>query len=226
MRKLTFLLVLAVLGVILAGCGSPPPLVSEKYLADTSIISQDPCGPPCFAGITVGETTFADALSKIKANTTAFKDVQSQDDPPQAAWSDAVNGEACCQMTADKNTGLVDAILLRLAPKITIKDVIAKYGEPEYVSVLGQDYSADETAVGLIYPKIGNVLWVMPGNGSSTLDENDPVVIALYFAPNTIQDLLSTATLMKWTGYESVSFYRTATPIVTPIPTTTPTPAP
>ncbi|HRE47810.1 MAG TPA: hypothetical protein PLD47_08795 [Aggregatilineales bacterium] len=226
MRTLSILLALIVMGTILAGCGSQPPLKSVDYLDDLSLISDDPCAAPCFAEIIPGKTTFADAVAKVEANKTRFKDLQKQDNPPQAAWADGskANGQACCQVTANANTGLVDAILIRIAPNVTVKQILAKYGDPEYVSVVQQDYSSDEAVIGLVYPKTGNVLWVMPGNGSSDLDENDPIVLALYFDPAAFGDLLDTATLSKWEGFKTLAAYRAATPIVTPKPTLTATP--
>ena len=61
-------------------------------------------------------------------------------------------------MTADQRTGIVDAILLRVAPAMTVDEIIQKLGEPPYVSVLTADYSATETALGLVYPETGNVI--------------------------------------------------------------------
>src|SRR4051794_7270085 len=111
MRKpVSLILFFAVLSIVVSACGTPPPLKSDKYLSDNSLISQDPCGPPCFRGITVGQTTYTDALTKIKADTT-FTSVQTEDNPPRAAWNTAA-GEACCQIVANKDTGLIDAIVV------------------------------------------------------------------------------------------------------------------
>jgi hypothetical protein len=220
MKRLFLPAVLFFVGLLLAGCGSPPPLVSDRYLNDSSLITGNPCSAPCFQDITVGKTTFADALTLIR-NNALFKDVQSQDNPPQAAWN-AANGEQCCQMTANAQTGIVDALLIRVAPVMTVGEVIAKYGEPPYVSVLPQDYSETETALGLIYPEQGNVLWVMPGNAQSTLEATDPVVIVLYLNPAEFDRLLETAQLNGWLGYVSVAEYRAAPPILTPRVTPTP----
>src|SRR3954471_19155346 len=55
--------VFIVVSLFVSACGSPPPLKSDKYLGDTSLVSGDAsCAPPCFRGITVGKTTFSDAL--------------------------------------------------------------------------------------------------------------------------------------------------------------------
>jgi hypothetical protein len=224
LRRATLPSLFVVVALILAGCGTPPPLVSNKYLNTRSLIGggTDPnCAIACFEGIKLGETTFADALSKVRADTVNFSNVQSQDSPPQAAWA-TKDGEACCQLTGDADTGLVDAILLRVAPVMTVGEVVAKLGEPKYVSVLPQDYSESETALGLVYPEQGNVVWVMPGNAQSSIDASDPVVIVLYLDPKKFPELLDTAILQGWTGYGPYATYKAATPVVTPRITLTP----
>ncbi len=226
MRKVSLVIVLMFVGAVLAGCSAPPPLKSDKYLNDRSLVLGEPCAPPCFQGITVGQTTFVDAVSKAKENKL-FSNVQSQEKtdqaPAQAAWA-TVGGESCCQITADPATGLVDAILVRVAPVMTLQEVIAKYGDPAYVSVLSNDYSPTEVAMGLIYPKSGNIIWVMPGDANSTVDENDPVVVVLYLKPESFTQLLDTATLQGWDGYKSYQKYKTNTPALTPRVTLTPKP--
>jgi hypothetical protein len=68
MKRLFLPAVLIFTGLLLAGCGSPPPLVSDRYLNDSSLITGNPCSAPCFQDITVGKTTFADALTLIRNN--------------------------------------------------------------------------------------------------------------------------------------------------------------
>lgn len=221
MRKaFTILALLVVASLALAACSPPPPLKSDKYLKDQSIISLNPCGPPCFQGITVGQTTYSDALAKIKASSL-FSNVQTQEEqgkPAQAAWSTA-GGEACCQMTAN-DKGIVNALLLKLTPDVTAGQLIEKYGKPDYVT--GVDYSSSEVALALIYQKTGTVAWVAPGDPNSTLKESDPVVVALYLNPLDFTTLLDTATLQGWNGFLPYQTYKNATPIVTPRVTVTP----
>src|SRR5579864_3938971 len=163
-RKTSVLLVLLIVASLtLSACSPPPPLVSDKYLNDSSLISATPCGPPCFQNITIGQTTFSAAVTALKANTL-FSNVQSQDSPPQADWATA-GGEACCQLTAD-DKGVVNALLVKLSPGVTAKQVIDKYGPPTYVT--GVDYSSTEVALALIFPKLGLIAWVTPGDATST----------------------------------------------------------
>src|SRR5262249_36830838 len=93
MKKASVLITaFCILAVFVAACGAPPPLKSDKYLNDTSLIATEDaeCGSPCFHGIIPGKTTFADALSKVKADS-AFTNVQSNDNPPSAGWSVATS---------------------------------------------------------------------------------------------------------------------------------------
>lgn len=197
------------------------PLKSDKYLNDTSVISGDPCGPPCFANITVGKTKFNDAVTTIKSNK-AFANVVTQQSPVQAAWTTAA-GEQCCQMSAD-DTGTVSAVLLRLAPNVTAKQLLDKFGNPTYITEV--DYSAAEVAVALIFPKVGLVAWVTPGDANSALTPDSPLVVALYLAQDQFNKLIAGATLQGWDGYKPYAAYKASPAIVTPLPAPTVPPQP
>lgn len=216
MKKALLPVVLIVVGLILAGCGSPPSLRSDKYLDDQSFLTKNPCGSPCFQGITLGETTYADAVTKIK-NNPMFGGFQTESSP-QAAWK-TKDGEVCCQMQAN-DKGIVTNLLLRVAPKMTTKQIVDAFGPPQYT--LPQDYTDDEVALGLVYPKMGNVVWVVPGKPDSTLTENSPVVLILYVDPKSFDDAIAVATLQGWAGYKDYKAYKQFTPVVTPRVTLTP----
>jgi hypothetical protein len=218
MRKpVSLILFLAVLSIVVSACGTPPPLKSDKYLDDNSLITENPCGPPCFRGITVGQTTYTDALTKIQGDT-AFTGITKDENPSRAAWT-TTGGEACCQIVASAE-GLIDAIVIKLAPKITVKQLIEKYKDPTYVTPV--DYSAEESALALIWPDKGMVIWVLTGDANSSLDESDPVVASIYLNPASFPELLKTATLQGWNGYQAYNAYKTQTPVVTPAITATP----
>jgi hypothetical protein len=222
-RPLMGMAALLLLSVMLAGCaGAPAPLVSAKYLEETSLASGQPCSAPCFQGITLGETKFDEALKLVKENTL-FTELQSQDSPPAAVWKAAKGGENCCQLTADPDSKIVNSIVVRLAsPGIDVAALIAKQGDPAYVVPLSQEVSATETALGMVYPAVGLVAWAMPGDAASTLDATDPVVVAIYVDPKEMETFLASVPLQGWAGYKTYNEYRSATPIVTPRITVTP----
>ena len=220
MRKLFTLVIFAtVLATVLSSCGAPPPLRSDKYLNDTSVLTQNPCAAPCFHDITPGKTTFSEAVSKLKEDK-AFTNVQTKDKPSVATW-DATGGDQCCQLSANDN-GLVTAVVARVAPKMTLGDVIAKYGDPQYVS--GVDYSDQESVLQIVFPEKGLVTLVVPGDAKSTLSATSPVVVLLLIDPNDWKTTLDMSTLQGWAGYQSYQTYKSATPIVTPRVTATPQP--
>lgn len=218
------IILLLVGGLVLASCSPPPPLRSDKYLNDTSLITGKPCDIPCYQGITVGQTTFADAVSMVKSNA-AFKDVQNRDatsdQPAAAVWSSASSGEQCCQMISDSK-GLVESITLRLAPNMTIGQVIEKLGEPQYT--FSTEYTDEEAVIQLLYPEKGIVLLVVPGDANSSLEAGDPAVAVIYLDPVRFKDLIKEATLQGWAGYQTFKVYKDATPIVTAVPSATPAP--
>jgi hypothetical protein len=222
--KKAFVLITAVsiLAVFAVACGAPPPLKSDKYLNDTGLVATEDaaCASPCFHGIIPGKTTFTDALSKVKADS-AFTNVQSNDNPPGAGWSVAGSGEACCQMTANKDKSIVDALVVKVAPKMTLQQVIDKFGQPKYTFPV--NYTAEEVAIAVIYPDKGIVAWVSPGNADSTVDGNAKVVIVLYFNPADWETkYLPTGELQAWAGFQPYKAYQTATPVITPRITPTP----
>lgn len=196
---------------------TPPPLRSFRYLNDTSLITGKPCGAPCFRGITVGKTSFTEAVNILR-NDKTFKNVQTQDKPAAAAWASG-SDEYCCQLTADDD-GIVNSIVLKLAPRITVGQVINKYGRPQFTSSV--DYTEREVALGLVYPDKQIIAWAMPGNAQSRLDPGDPIVILLYLDPKSFEVALSMATLQGWNGYLPYQQYRNATPALTPRVTPTP----
>ncbi len=123
-------------------------------------------------------------------------------------------------MTADQS-GSIDAVVAKVAPHMTLQQVIDKYGQPKYTFPV--DYTSDEVAVAVIYPDNGLVVWVSPGNASSTVDGNAKVVIVLYFNPKEwTTKYLPTGELQAWAGFQPYKNYQSATPVITPAITPTP----
>lgn len=198
----------------------PPSLKSSKYLNDLSLIKLDPpsCLTPCFHGIIPGKTTFNDAVDKLKSDK-AFSDIQVNDHPLSAGWSAASSGEACCQMTANQS-GIVDALVVKVAANMTLRQVIYKYGQPQYAFPV--DYTTNEVALAAVYPDRGIVVWVSPGGKASYVDGNARVVIILYFAPADWETKYKpSAELQAWAGYKAYQNYQSATPVITPAITET-----
>ncbi|NJL56651.1 hypothetical protein HC928_16935 [bacterium] len=120
--------------VVVAACAPAPELRNDNFLADTSFITGEPCGPPCWRGITVGETAWADALTIIEDDATlADLEERSADDSTilGAIWGQA-GGDGCCQMYSEDGE-IVDVIILQTAPQATLGEVIDTHGDPAYL---------------------------------------------------------------------------------------------
>jgi hypothetical protein len=116
----------------------------------------------------------------------------------------------------------VNALLIKLKPVVTAEEIIKKYGTPSYTTTV--DYSPQEVAIALIFPEVGLITWITPGDANSTVKPTDPAVIILYLDPRDFDNLISTATLQGWNGYLPYRAYKYATPVVTPRMIITPAP--
>ena len=196
-----------------------PPLKSDKYVADTSVVSGDPCAAPCFDKITIGQTTVADAITILKADTR-FANVQTRGS--QVAWTTAA-GDPAGQLSAN-GAGVVDVIQMRIAPIVTLKQIIDKYGNPDYT--LPQDYSPTEVAFGVIYEKLGLVMVAALDGQADSVKAENPIVLLEYFVPAELSQNIANTPLNGWQGYQPYSVYKAATPVHTPPPPPTVPPQP
>lgn len=211
--------------VLLAACAPPPPLRDDSLLHDETIFSnEEPCAVPCWKGIVPGETDWSNALTTIE-DDSAFTDPQVQESPDnsslrQAAWQET-EGSPCCQMlTEDGET--VSAIFLRVAPELTLEDLIDAQGEPEYV--LGIPYTEEEAIANLIYPDVSMVVYAfVAGAAQGEITETSEVIAVLYLTQKDMDLLIKTNNLHEWEGFKSYKEYEEGEFEVTPSITLTPT---
>jgi peptidylprolyl isomerase len=197
------------------------PLKSDTYLDDTSLITGTPCAAPCWNKMTPGLSKLEEAQTILKADSR-FANVGIKGSGNILTATTAA-GVVCCDITADRG-GIIRSIQMRVAPKMQVKQLIEKFGEPAYLTTA--DYSPTEVAVALIFPKVGVVAWASPGDPTSALKPESPIVIVVYFSMDQVDNLVKTARLQGWSGYVAYSAIKAATPIVTPLPPPTAPPQP
>ncbi len=225
--KLRFMLPgLLALVLLFAACAPPPELRDPNMLQDTSLVSGEPCEAPCWRGITPGETTWSDALTILEDDTTIENLNTQTDDNSNAAlaeWNQK-GGSACCQMFSDDGE-TVSVLLLRVAPTMTLGDVIDRYGEPTYV--VGSPFTDDQAALNIIYPERDMVIYVFSAGATGTISETSEVFATLYVVPSQMELLINTTSLHAWEGYGSFEQYSETnedfevTPAITLTPTAT-----
>jgi hypothetical protein len=222
--KLRFLLPGLLALVLFAAACSPPQLRDPNMLQDTSLISGEPCEAPCWRGITPGTTSWSDALTILEDDTT-IENLQTQtDDNSNAAlaqWNQK-GGADCCQMFSDDGE-TVSVLLLRVAPAMTLGQVIDRYGEPTYV--VGSTFTDDQAALNVIYPDKNMVIYVFSEGTSGAISESSEVFAVLYVVASQMELLIQTSELHAWDGYGSFEQYADTTTDfeVTPAITLTPT---
>lgn len=220
-----FRLLLAIFGLIfiIAACGPTPQIRSDRYLFDTSVVSLDPCGPPCWRGITPGETNWDDAITIVE-DATDINELQIQADEESeriaAAWN-AAEGELCCQMFTDDGE-TISFLIIQTTPDTTLGEVIEQHGDPDYA--IGETLTDDQGLFSLFYQDIPMLLYVFIAGESGELSATSEVVGFAYMTDDTMQLLIDSADpgLHAWDGYQSFTTYMDGEFEVTPVITLTP----
>ena len=190
---------------LMAGAGDatigPPPrtLIDEGFLSDTSFISGDPCGPPCWRGIVPGESTLADAL-EIARGLDGFVVWEGE----REFQFGLAEGPVCCQVSADE-TGTVTAVILQFAPGMTIGEAIDKYGEPLFFR--GQLYTKSEAILWFWYPDLRAMIQAVVPGADGILQAGSPLVAAFYLADDIVSDARQAEVFTPWPGYVAYKDY-------------------
>jgi len=200
---------LLLLVVLVAACSPAPNLRNPKFLKDTSVVTKDEkCDAPCWRGITPGETKWSDALVTLQ-DQTDLDDPQTQAIPDSgdavgASWQ-PTGGEACCQIISEDGK-TVSSIFLQIAPDITVKQLIAARGEPEYV--LGTPGTDDQAIINLFYPKQNMIVFAfVAGAAKGALSETSEIIGVYYTTADRMDLGMKLSSLYGWKGYQPFTAY-------------------
>lgn len=222
--KLSRLLALAgALLLLAAACAPSPQLRNNNLLQDTSFITDEPCGPPCWRGIVAGETSWSDALTIIEDDPTLTKLTTRTSENSSiigAVWAQT-NGENCCQMYSEDGQ-VVDVLILQTTPVTTLGQAVEALGEPAYA--IGESLSGEQGVFSLFYPDVSMMLYVFVEGENGALSETSEVIGFGYFAPDRMDLMLLTNELHAWEGYQTYRAYMDSAFEVTPSVTLTPAP--
>ena len=176
----------------------PPSLLNSRFFDDVSLVTGEPCDPPCWQNIAPGETSVSDAVDILESLGA---------DPLQAGIEGILfgtNGVPCCQINSDDGE-TVSAILLQLAPKMLLGDVIARLGEPTFVT--GLPFSETEHALVLIYPESGFFAYAFVAGADGQLEAISPIVTVMFTTPDDLKAAISNLPLDGWQGFQSYADY-------------------
>ncbi len=221
--RVYFLILLMLSALIVAACAPAPELRNDNFLQDTSFVDAEPCGPPCWRGITVGETGWQDALTLIEDDETlSGLETRTADDSDivGAIWSQ-VDGDGCCQMYSEGGE-IVDVLIMQTAPLVTLGEVVDIHGDPAYV--VGETLSDDQGVFSLFYPDTNMLIYAFIEGETGALSETSEIIGFGYFSAERMEVLLLTNDLHVWDGYQTYSTYMDSEFEITPSITLTPNP--
>ena len=181
--------------------GPPQPtLINERFLDDTSLLTGEPCGPPCWREIVPGQSTLAEALDVVEA----LDGVVVMQGAEGAFQFGNVDSPPCCQISADENQ-LVSAIILQFAPEMTVGEALEKHGEPLFFR--GQPYTDTEAILWFYYPDRYTMVQVIVPGVEGNLEASSPLVAAYYLTELDMSDALESGAFSPWKGYVSYQEY-------------------
>lgn len=208
MNRRLFLLFAVLIAVVLTACAPPINLLDENNLHDTSLLSGDPCEAPCWNGIVPGETSFRDAMIMVEddARFTNVEEVELEDATDERLFSFAEGeGNTCCQVLSESG-GIIDSMLLFLAPEITVGEILEKFGEPTYL--LGDTPSEDQGFMLLVFPDVPLVVYAfVAGSAEGEISASSELIGVLYLTDEAMQRLIDNNSFYEWDGYQSYSTY-------------------
>jgi hypothetical protein len=200
--------------VVVAGsvCSGQPPS------ADWSLVTGEPCEPPCWQGLTPGQST-GDDVEDFLETSHLVGQVVDQSEHGYVYWQSVV-GDARRNPVSTYRTNclhvgeddLLEHVRIYLDYDLTLEQLLQRYGTPDRMGA-GPAGTPERPwiAIGLFYPQRGMMLTLELPVNDKVLRPETRVVWVYYVAPTTLQDLPSALvgenpeeTLQPWPGYGSI----------------------
>jgi hypothetical protein len=169
-------------------------------IADGGFLSGEPCAPPCFWGIVPGNTTEAEAKQILQ--TKGLSQGCKAYDNEARSGTRGINCQFIMNISFQLGTDIVYAVGFRPSQKITVEDVITKYGKPDSVSVLPSGIPEDPHTVMLLYYNRMNTRLNLPDQTGITflVKPSTEVENIAYFDVDRYEKFLRHS-FQKWEDY-------------------------
>ena len=221
------LAVLVVLGLLILGlcvrCGEPPPV-------DRSLLTGEPCGPPCWQGLLPGVSTEQEVYEFLKSSELVDRTTIYRGDitlgsgkvvgvtlqwwsTADMAWSPRQFGNEF-----DMRNGVVQEIMVFLDCEVTLADLLERYGDPHRWRADWVAPDIPDVDVTLYYPNHGFTAWLRLPAGDRWLRPENKVLEVRYTRMVPPEDFLELGpeagyfdayeaeSLRDWKGYGIVWF--------------------
>jgi hypothetical protein len=175
-------------------------------MGDGGFLSSNPCGPPCFQGIIPGTTTEHEAVQILQSqglyyNCSSFNNEVS-------SGKRGVECGSSASISFQRGTDIVDAVSFGLSQKVTVADVIAKYGEPDTVLV-ALDHRYPRAGMNLYYTDLRAIIGLPDQEGSIFRVSASTMVESIAYLSTASYKFHVPAidSLPKWKGYGEYKEY-------------------
>jgi hypothetical protein len=187
------LLSLCLLQIVLPSCGGEPPSM------DGSLLSGEPCEPPCWQGLTPGQST-SDEVSDF-LNTSALVDQSSVWEDRSGCglitrWRSPISHRRGRPLSWDLSNwvcvgdGTLSDIEILLDYDLTLQQLLEGYGPPERIdAVRGGIPERPYVAVALYYPERGMMVQLELPIDVVELKPQTKVIRVRYMAPTTMEQM-------------------------------------
>ncbi|GAB4510133.1 MAG: hypothetical protein OHK0046_06360 [Anaerolineae bacterium] len=179
-----------------------PDLRDPNMLQEDGLVTLEPCAPPCWRGITPGETNWAAAMEILESDET-LADVSEQaiqGSDVRVAVVTLEGDVTCCQIVSGEGD-VVRAISLRIAPTYTLGEVIEVHGEPDFI---GSDvFSEDQIVINLYFEDVPMLVFAFVAGEEGDISEDSEVIGVAYVT----EEDMNTSGTEEWQGYAAYSTY-------------------
>ncbi len=202
-------IIFASLGILLAGCmletqPQPTPATNEQF-HDGGLISQIPCGPPCFYGIVPGLATEAD-IERAEAERS---DIYSNCSLVDNTSFGGVRGFRCEGGVGGIYKGqTVDSIGFYPAKNIIVKEIIDLYGPPDFLNVMivSLPDAPPWSGASLVYGRMHTILGMSDQPGREFRIEPDTHITSVsYLSDARFTEIWDPhdKTSVSWNGFQT-----------------------
>lgn len=173
----------------------PTPL-PETWIGDAGLVSGQPCLAPCFFGIFAGETPIEQTLILLQKSGIEFCAFKNKTD-------------VLCDnivIYADSESYLVSIIGYSSDYFIPLKDIVATYGEPNYIDVIPTGIPEfPKVTIYIVFSDLRMALILeemdLKAEGAMVTESSMPETIVYYDDLRYKKDIENSPYLQAWKGY-------------------------
>lgn len=192
---------------------------SEEVAVDRSLLTGEPCGPPCWQGQVPGVSTEEEVLQYMADSKYVGHHYRDPFAGSNTIWWQSTLGDRS-QRTWNAfgiRDGMLADMVIFLDYEFTLEELLIRYGDPERFRAQWDTGSSADAEVTLYYPRLGMIpqLELKPSDGYHELHPESKVIRVWYFPPTSLNGLFYLAgdipfpdkrehaeiVLQDWQGY-------------------------